>query len=144
MAYPVRLIAVMRERHYKVIDNVIGRQNINFYVNSLDLSVDKNIYHDTVTEQLGDAIPHICYIETDPPSKTVKQLGWWREGEKLPILCHIPWSDLFQPGKDDEFEVLSGEGVLEGRYVIDHTKNYGEGQAISWVCNIHKKRTVTI
>lgn len=135
MGIPARTIEVMRTNHRKVMKNTIGILNITYRSNTADY----NIYHDKTADSLGSSITTFGYIEISPPIKTVQQLGWWREGESLPILCYLPWEEGMLPKKDDQL-VVATEGVLAGEYQIDHVKQYGQGEAISWILNIHKDR----
>lgn len=136
MSYPSKTIAVLRARHYKTIENSIGHLNILYY----PISVTKNLYHDNVAAEQAKVIKTVGWIETDPPLKVVKQLGWWREGDTLPFLLHLPWKDGMIPKKDDEFEVQAEDQVMAGRYVINQVKQFGFMSAITWLCNINKKR----
>lgn len=125
--------------HFKrMIGN--GGETCKVYVEGTtdDKIIKRNIYHD-VTQDIstvtGTMYTHLVYIDLQPPVKTVKGLGWWRENESLPIIAYMPWHESFTPDKGVKI-VLDSEGMLNGTYVIQVAKSLGYDQACVWACNI--------
>jgi hypothetical protein len=99
----------------------------------------RNVYHDVV-EDTGpgkvNAFDSYCYFDFMPPLQTVKSLGWWKEGETLPMLAYFPVQEgvVFQKGV--KFEVLTTDGIVKGMYDVLKEKSYGAGEVLLWVLSI--------
>lgn len=141
----IRMIRKNSLRAFKTLAKGKGVQLCNYYPATLGNVpvVRRNMYHDVV-EHTGpgkvDAVPTFIFIDLNPPAKIVKQLGWWKEEETLPILGYMPYEDNWKPEKSALVEVSSNEGYLSGMWSIEKVTMYGQGVSCLWVCNIVPKR----
>jgi len=99
-----------------------------------------NIYGDSVDPDYAEQFEHFCYIEFNPPIKVVKELGWWKAGESLPIVCYVPYSEEWTPATGDIVTVDADEGYMAGNYKILQVKTFGQGAPLVWVVNLEPER----
>jgi hypothetical protein len=104
--------------------------------------VKRNLYHDVV-DDTGPAvitgIPTVTYIDIMPPIKVVKEAGWWKEGDTLPIVAYIGYEGGVVPEKGAKLEVTDA-GYMKGMYVIQNVKMYGKDSPIVYMCTITADR----
>ncbi len=103
--------------------------------------VVENVYGDDSEEVYGAEFEHPVYIEFNPPIKVVQDLGWWKAGESLPLICYIPYLDSWSPKFGDQIVVPSDEGYMSGSYKILAVKTYGQGVPLIWVVNLEPNRS---
>jgi len=100
----------------------------------------KNIFEDKVTVAYGAAKSIKIAIELNAPIKIAKQLGWWRDGEDVPIIGYLHYiAGGYVPKRDDKITVASA-GFMTTDYIIENIKMYGIEEALGWVMTLMPKR----
>jgi hypothetical protein len=108
--------------------------------------IRRNLYHDIVEDTGPGQVTGVdtyIYIDMNLPVKTVKELGWYREDESLPIVGFMPFEERWSPQTDAIITVPTEEGYLAGTYRIKKQTQYGQGVPCLWAFNLVPKRKTT-
>ena len=132
-----KITSIVRKKSFMAFLSLNGKSIKEAVFKVQDIS--RNLYHDIESSEDQLVSDTYVYINSDPPVKVVKDLGWWKEDERLPILAYFPYQSDFKPKKDDIFEVF-WNGYTEGNYKVNMVKAYGYSSPVVWVCNVSPVR----
>lgn len=102
---------------------------------------DKNIYHDEQDDIYEVTAVNVrVYLDFTAPIKVVKELGWYKEEDALPIIAYLIYESTFTPDKDDKLIVPVSEGYMSGTWMVSQVTQFGQGVPIAWALNVHQDR----
>lgn len=104
-------------------------------------AITENVYGDDEDVEFAPGRDIYAFIQFDAPIKVVKSLGWWREGETLPILMYLSFVEGLDPKKGDRVVLPSEEGYMSGVWILNSVKTYGQGEPICWLCSVSQDRS---
>lgn len=135
MSYNEKVLQLLRRNCFNAFRVVNGTQDCRIKV----INASKNIYRDRTTSIEEATFSSKCYIQISPPIKTVQRLGFWRDGEALPMIMYIPHIEGYAPKRDDIIEVVDS-GIMNGTFVVQEPKMFGIDQPVCWALTIAPKR----
>lgn len=135
-------------RQFRLLSKGRGVVKADYYAaTSGNVSVvQRNLYHDVIKDTGPGAILPIetlLYLELKPATKVVKQLGWWKEEDNLPILAYMPHT-TFDAEIGAKLIIGTAEGYLSGTWNISKVSMIGQGFPIVWVCQVVPDRVSKI
>lgn len=137
---------VMRKnsmRLFRHLSKDKGVMPCTFYAIAQDIAGRRNVYHDTVDTSADPitGVQTLCFIELNAPLKVIRDLGWWKEGESLPVLLYLPWQSDVLPAQECKVHIGADQGYMAETWIINKVAQFGQDVPIAWVCTVSPKRT---